>query len=149
MFRSLYFSARYFLSRMFGGEGVAPTPTPDVQNRPVVADTVSNATVPSDALSLGGTLVRGGTYRFTLTASVNGSAWDLTGASVVLTFTSPSGTATSYSATLDDADGGTAHYDGDASVLGRSGLWRRSWRVLQGDVDVRTRPKRFVVVPAP
>lgn len=80
------------------------------------------------------------------------AAWDLTGATVTLYLTSPSGVETSYSATVTGAAAGIASYQGDGTELGEPNLplaqWRAAWRVRQGAADVTGDPVPLRVVRA-
>lgn len=96
-------------------------------------------------------LVANSTYRFRLTARKDGAVWDLTDAAVYLILRRGFGEPASVqkTATVESAAGGTAYYDCTVDDLdGGPGeaRWRRQWRVVQGSLDLRSRPVEFTVV---
>jgi hypothetical protein len=95
-------------------------------------------------------LVAGGTYRFLLTATKDGTPWDLSSASVALYFRKPDGTALpGLAATVLSAAAGTAYYDSLTTDLTDLGQWARAWEVTDGAVVQRGRPVLFRVVASP
>jgi hypothetical protein len=94
-------------------------------------------------------LTSGSTYRFELTATKDGEVWDLTGATVTLRLRDPAGAAHVYEATLSEPTDGVAYYDNATDELEDLGGWTRSWRVVQGAVDLTSLPISFTVVRAP
>lgn len=94
-------------------------------------------------------------------AYLDGKPWDLTGAAVTLTIRAPDGTEASVTATIDDAAGGSFYADAKLSTLfpDYTGLedgdrtnesWTRTYRIVQGDIDVTmVPPVAFLVVGAP
>lgn len=90
------------------------------------------------------------TYRFKLAARKDNAVWDLTGASVYLLMQLPDGTSISRVGTILVAADGTAKYDslttGDLTIEGR---YLRSWRVVQGGVDIASTPTPFWVLARP
>lgn len=94
-------------------------------------------------------LIVGSTYRFTLTATKDGSAWDISGGSITLTLIDPGGNATGYAASIVSGPAGTARYDGAVGLLDEAGVWRRSWTVSVGGVVQESVPIVFSVEPSP
>lgn len=95
------------------------------------------------------TLVIGSVYRFVLTALKDGAVWDLSDATVTLYLKKPSGTILTKSATVHDPDNGGARFDCATTDLDSSGLWSRSWRVVDGSVTQESLPILFTVVDSP
>lgn len=88
-------------------------------------------------------VVVGGTYDWFLNpASINTEAapgvfgaWNITGATVTITFVDPSGVGHSFSATVTSGANGQAHYINTTSLFTTAGDWFYSWRVsLSGTV---------------
>lgn len=94
-------------------------------------------------------LTVGSVYRFRLTAKKDGLVWNLTGATVQLLLRNPSGTTTTYSATVTDATAGVAEYTSAAANLDTAGGWRRSWKVTQSSIIQSSIPVQFSVQAAP
>ena len=95
-------------------------------------------------------LTEGATYAFTLTATKDGTAWDLTGATVTLTLHKPDGTSLSKSATVTDGPNGKAAYTSVAADLDQTGTWYRVWKVESGSVvQYSPNPISFAVFPSP
>lgn len=96
------------------------------------------------------TLTVGSTYRWQLTATLDGDVWDLSAATVTLKFHRPDGSTSEFAAVLvGGGTGGVARYDNDTLDLDVAGRWRRSWEVIDGDVVQRSVPQPFVVVDTP
>lgn len=89
----------------------------------------------------------GSTYRFQLTATKDGSAWTLTGATTKLYLTDPSGNVSEHATT--GGSGATRYYDSAAGDLDEPGNWRRSWHVTDGSVVQESAPIDFVVQASP
>lgn len=87
------------------------------------------------------------TYRHKLTATKDGSTWDLTGATITLYFRDPDGTVTAKSASLLVAASGTAYYDSSTTDVVTEGRWHRAWRVVQGSIDITSFADSFMVKP--
>jgi hypothetical protein len=88
-------------------------------------------------------VVVGGTYDWFLNpASINTEAapgvfgaWNITGATVTITFINPFGTGQSFTATVTSGPAGQAHYVNATSLFNVAGQWGYSWRVsLAGTV---------------
>lgn len=89
-------------------------------------------------------VVVGGTYDWFLNpASINTEAapgvfgaWNLTGATVTITFVDPNGNGHSFTATvLTPGTAGTAHYINATGLFNVAGAWFYSWKVsLSGTV---------------
>ena len=94
-------------------------------------------------------LTVGSVYRFRLTAKKDGVVWNLTGATVQLLLRNPSGTTTTYAATLTEPTEGIADYTSSTGDLSVIGGWRRSWKVTQGTVIQNSLPVSFSVQAAP
>ena len=73
------------------------------------------------------------------------SAWDLTGATITLSFVAPSKAKKHYTATIDVAANGTVYYVNPASTFDEEGIWSRSWKVSQGGVVIESRELTFSV----
>lgn len=95
------------------------------------------------------TLTVSSTYLWKLTATKDGVAWNLTGATVTLLLRRPDGTTATKTATVVNAAGGVAEYTGLTTDLDVSGSWTRTWRVVQSNIDVRSVPQRFLVKDTP
>jgi len=81
----------------------------------------------------------GSTRNFQLTATKDGAAWDLTGATVTLAFAPPAASGLppfTRPATVTDGPGGVAGYVSTPSDLTVTGLWQREWAVADGGVSV-------------
>lgn len=89
------------------------------------------------------------TNRFRLEAKKDGVIWALTSATVTLLLRKPDGTGLVKTATVTDGPGGVAEYVSLTTDLDVIGGWRRSWRVVDGAVDVRSLPIPFSVQAAP
>lgn len=95
----------------------------------------------------------GGTYSWFLNpARINTEAapgvfgvWDLTGATVTISFKSPSGTKSSFGATIVDATAGTARYVNTTSLFNATGTWSVSWRVSKSGTVLESRLQEFQV----
>ncbi len=88
------------------------------------------------------------TYRFRLTATKDGVVFDLTGATVTLTFRRETRTASPAlvaSATVEGGTGGTAYYDCTTTDLADEGRWYRQWRVVLSPLDLESRQIAFLV----
>lgn len=93
------------------------------------------------------TLVAGGCYRFRLTATKDGAAWDLTNATVTLYLKDPTGVVSMHTASVQSpATAGVAYYDNATSDLTLVGDWQKAWSILDGTVVGRTEPEDFCVV---
>ena len=94
-------------------------------------------------------LVTGSQYRFMATLTRNGSVWDLTGATVTLSFKRPDATTTSKSASLLSAAAGQVNYDSETTLFDQAGTWTRSWTITLASITYKTVPIQFTVVSAP
>lgn len=92
-------------------------------------------------------MVVGNTYKFRLTATKDGIAWDLTGAAVKLNIVSSSGVLATKTATITNAVGGIAEYTSIAADLNAAGIWVRSWQIDQGTIVQESVPLSFAVTP--
>lgn len=98
-------------------------------------------------------VVVGGTYEWFLNpAMINTETspcvygpWNITGATVTITFVSPTGVATSFSATVVNGPKGQAKYVNQTSLLGTVGQWGYSWRVSLSGVVLETQIISFNV----
>jgi hypothetical protein len=99
-------------------------------------------------------IVCGGTYDWFLNpASINTEAapnvfgiWNITGATVTITFVNPSGVGQSFTATIISGSAGTAHYINTTSLFNVAGTgWWLSWRVSLGGTVLETQPIYFEV----
>lgn len=101
-------------------------------------------------------VVVGGTYTWFLNpARINTEAapgvfgaWNLTGATVTISFISPSGIRTTGSATIVDAAKGTARYVNATSLFNEDGEWGMSWRVSKSGTVLESRTTYFTVYPS-
>jgi hypothetical protein len=94
-------------------------------------------------------LTVGSTRRFRATFTLDGAAKDLTTASVTLLLRAPGGEVLEREATVVDAAGGVAQYVSLTTDLSVAGRWSRSWRVVDGALDIPSDPVWFTVVAAP
>lgn len=98
-------------------------------------------------------IVVGGTYNWFLNpARINVEAapgvygaWDLTGATVTISFVNPSGVGTSFAATIVSATAGTARYVNQTSLFDVVGKWGVSWRVSKSGTVLESRIVEFEV----
>ena len=97
-------------------------------------------------------VVIGGTYDWLITAKINTQAaptvygaWDLTGATVTVSFVPPSGDATQLSATILSATAGTAHYINLAALINVVGDWGISWKVSKSGTILESQITYFKV----
>lgn len=93
------------------------------------------------------TVYTGDTVRLRLTATKDGAAWDLTGATVILRLVSPAGVASSKSATISSAASGVAHYDTLTTDLPSAGTWLAQWLISQSGLDLASEPEVLLVEP--
>ncbi len=97
--------------------------------------------------------VIGGTYDWFLNpAKINTQAapdvfgiWDLTGATVTISFVNPSGDGQQFSATVLSATAGTAHYINLASLFTTAGDWGVSWKISKSGTILETEIAYFTV----
>jgi hypothetical protein len=85
-----------------------------------------------------------------------GEVWDLTGATVTLTFTRVevaegedellNGTSFDRTATIDDAASGLVHYATTTTDLDVPGIWSVVWKVVQGPISLPLEPIVFEVI---
>lgn len=100
--------------------------------------------------------VVGGTYDWFLNpATINTEAapsvfgiWDLTGATIIISFVPPSGPAQTFSATIVSATDGTAHYINLTTLFTVAGQWGVSWRVSKSGIVLETQIAYFTVFPS-
>ena len=90
-------------------------------------------------------IVMGGTYYWKLTATKDGAVWDLTGATITITFFTPSGTTKEYAAAILVAANGTAFYVNPTATFDAKGPWSVSWQVTQSGVIQETQEDSFTV----
>ena len=98
-------------------------------------------------------IVVGGNYLWQLSAKKDGVTYNLTGATVTLSFYQPSTvTKRQYTATVTDGPGGLAEYQNptgtfspDSAGVDVSGDWVRSWKVVKSGVVLESREIRFKV----
>lgn len=70
--------------------------------------------------------------------------WDITGATVTISFVNPTGTKYQYSATLL-AGTGTARYINTTSLFNVTGTWTVSWKVSLSGTVLESQPIPFTV----
>ena len=82
---------------------------------------------------------------FTLTAELDGTALDLTGATVLFLIKSTADGATVFSAaaTLDDAENGVVIYSPSGLFPTTAGTYEQEWEVTQSDGTVITFPLTY------
>ena len=101
-------------------------------------------------------VVIGGTYEWFLnSASINTEAatsvfgvWDLTGATVTISFIPPSGEASHFSATVVSAADGTARYTNLTTLFNAAGQWGVAWKVSKAGVILESQIAYFPVLPS-
>ncbi len=92
-------------------------------------------------------IVVGGTYRIELIDPIlDGVAWDISAATIHLEIRNVAGELLTLAATIS---GTTAYYDTDINFFNEPGQWTRCWHIVDGIVDLRSRPHRFRVYDAP
>lgn len=88
----------------------------------------------------------GGTYTWTLNAQKTGETWNITGATVTISFRKPNDTvAGTFTATLSNPSGGVATYTNSATLLSVPGTWIRQWKVSVGGVVAWSDEEQFEV----
>ena len=101
-------------------------------------------------------VVVGGTYDWFLNpATINSESapsvygvWNITGATVTITFVSPSGAYTSFSATIVSGSAGTAHYVNATSLFNVTGQWGYSWKISLSGTVLESQIVTFTVYPS-
>jgi hypothetical protein len=88
-------------------------------------------------------LTTNSTYLFQLNASKDEQWWDLTGASVYLLVTDPTGATTSYNANVVNG-GATCQYTPTVK-----GSYIRAWEVVQAGIVAYLQPVPFLVINSP
>lgn len=97
-----------------------------------------------------GVLYLSSTYRFRAAVTKDGSAWDLSAATVYLILRDPDGNESSKAATVQSpASAGVAYYVCTTTDLPKRGHWTRCWRVVDGSIDMRGAPVSFTVERTP
>ena len=94
-----------------------------------------------------GGFVSGGTYLFQLDAFKDGVAWDITGGVVTLYLKKSGASVLSNSATLPGSPSNRATYTSTTLQL-TPGLWRASWKVVKGGIEVESDADSFNVAPS-
>lgn len=97
-------------------------------------------------------LVAESTHRLIFTIKKNGVPWDLTGATVTVTFSRATDGPTPFDRTLtvSSAVDGTAYYDTattDFDPDDEGTNWRLKVRVVQGAIDDKSERVGFVLLP--
>lgn len=100
-------------------------------------------------------VVVGGTYDWFLNpATINTEAaphvfgaWDLTGATVTISFISPTGVGQHFTASLLAARG-TARYINTTALFNVAGDWGISWKIVQSGVVLESQILTFRVYPS-
>jgi hypothetical protein len=98
-------------------------------------------------------VVVGGTYDWFLNpAMINTEAspevfgaWDLTGATVTISFVPPSGAGSHFTATIVSATLGTAQYTNTTALLNVAGTWGVSWKVSKSGIVLESQIYYFTV----
>lgn len=97
-------------------------------------------------------VVMGGTYDWFLNASINTEAapdvygaWNITGATVTVTFVDPSGAGHGFTATVTAGQLGQAHYINTTSLFNAVGQWGVSWKVSLSGTVLENRISNFQV----
>ncbi len=101
-------------------------------------------------------VVVGGTYDWFLNpASINTEsapgvygAWDLTGATVTISFVPPSGAGSHFSAIVQVGTNGLANYVNLATLFNVAGTWGVSWKVSKAGVILESQIVYFEVKPS-
>lgn len=101
-------------------------------------------------------VVVGGTYDWFLNpALINTEAapqvfgvWDLTGATVTISFIPPSGAGQHFTATIVSASEGTARYINSASLFNVAGQWGVSWKISKSGTILESKITYFTVYPS-
>lgn len=97
-----------------------------------------------------GVLFTGSTYRLRATITKDGSAWDLSAASVYVILRDPDGVEVQKAATVQSpASAGVAYYVTTTTDLATRGHWTLCWRVADGSIDMRGAPVHFTVERTP
>jgi hypothetical protein len=99
-------------------------------------------------------VVVGGTYDWLLNASINSEAapnvfgaWNITGATVTVSFVPPSGPGSHFTAVLLGGTG-QAHYVNATSLFSVAGIWGVSWKVSLNGIVLESQVVNFTVYPS-
>lgn len=101
-------------------------------------------------------VVVGGTYDWFLNpASINSEAapnvyglWDITGATVTISFVPPSGAGQHFSATVVSGPAGTARYTNATTLFTVAGQWGVSWKISLSGTVLESAIVYFPVYPS-
>lgn len=101
-------------------------------------------------------VVVGGTYDWFLdTAQINTEAapgvfgaWDITSATVTISFVNPSGIGQHFTATVTNGPAGQAHYINLTTLFNIAGTWGYSWKVSNGGTVLESQVVNFQVYPS-
>ncbi len=101
-------------------------------------------------------IVVGGTYDWFLNpATINTEAapgvfgaWDLTGATVTISFVPPTGSGQHFTADVQAGTGGLANYTNLVSLFNVAGQWGVSWKVSNAGVVLESTIQTFTVSPS-
>lgn len=94
-----------------------------------------------------GPVVAGSTYKWMPTFLRNGAIYDLTGATITVSFLPPTGAAQTFNMSIVSASAGTATYTNTTSLFTNAlaGQWYRSYKVSVGGVVLESPPIAFPV----
>lgn len=101
-------------------------------------------------------VVVGGTYDWFLNpASINTEAapsvfgiWDITGATVTVSFVPPTGAGQHFGATILSGPAGTAHYVNTTTLFDVAGTWGVSWKISLSGIVLESEITSFRVYPS-
>jgi hypothetical protein len=74
--------------------------------------------------------------------------WNITGATVTITFINPSGVGQSFVATITNGSAGQAHYINTTSLFNVAGQWGMSWNINLSGTVLESQINNFQVFPS-
>ena len=98
-------------------------------------------------MATAGPIVAGSTYKWSPTFIKDGVIYDLTGATIIVSFLPPTGSAQTFSMSILSASAGTATYTNLTTLFTNAlaGQWSRSYRVTLSGVVLESKEIAFQV----
>lgn len=87
----------------------------------------------------------GDTPRMRMTATKDGTTWDVTGATITFYLKDPDGNVESFAGTIETAASGTFYRDLATTVLDEEGRWAKRFKVEQSGVVAHSDWEEFPV----
>jgi hypothetical protein len=95
-----------------------------------------------------GPIVVGSTYQWLPSFLRNRAIFDLTGATIVISFLPPTGTAQIFTMSIVSAPAGTATYTNLTTLFSVAGEWFRSYKITVGGIVLESAGIPFKVYPS-